>query len=143
MDEDIVVIMLRDAETGFLEKELATCRVNMEDSAYLVNMIAERDGEGETYAVRMKVTTERDVLDWEFDAIYDYYDSEIFGVQDAVCTEVEDCENPMWELSFAWNGDEAALETMADALLAAHVGELASVYEEIAAHEDEYTNDGK
>jgi len=136
MDENMVVVMLRDAETGFLEKELAVSRVDYE--GYLVNIIAERAEDA--FFVRMKVATERDVLDWEFDAIYDYYDDEVFAAQEASCVEVEDCENPVWELSFVWNGEAAVLEEKLNVLLALHVQELDSVYAEIAAHQDEYTN---
>jgi len=127
MDENIVVVMLRDAQTGFLEKEAAVCRV--ENDGLLVNIVAEAADGGQR--ICMKVSTERDAADWEFNAIYDYYDGDVFQSLGAACAEIEDCENPTWELLFDWSGEEQTLETKLNALLAAHKEELASVYEAI------------
>jgi len=138
MDESIeIVVMLRDAD-GLLVRELATVKVELD--GYLLNITAE-ENEGEIpYLVRAKVTTERDMADWEFDAVYDYYDDGVCAEAGAACTELEDCENPSWALSFPWNGDEDALEQTLNRLLAVHAAELASVYAEIALHKDEYCN---
>jgi len=135
MDESMeIVVMLCDAN-GLLVRELATVALALD--RYLLNITAQEDGEN--YTVRAVVTTERDAEDWEFDAIYDYYDEEVYAETDAACVEVEDCENPSWALSFPWDGDENALEQMLNSLLTLHDAELASVYAEIALHKDEYT----
>ena len=136
MDENTeIVVMLRDAE-GLLSRELASVRV--ERDAYLLNIAAEEHGDA--YRVRAKVTTERDVADWEFNAIYDYYDDAVYADENAACAELEDCENPAWALTFPWDGDEDALEAALNRLLALHAAELASVYEAIAPLMDEYTD---
>jgi len=133
MEENIVVIMLRNAETGFLDKELAT--ITLATDGGLINLTAEAAEAG--YTVRAKLTTQRDVSNWEFNAIYDYYDTDIYANQ-AACAELEDCENPTWALSFPWDGDADALTQALNTLLAAHVAELDSVYEAISGLRAEY-----
>ena len=75
MDETLIVIMLKDKQTGFLDKELGGYNVG-DDDIFIYNAYAEEEN-GE-YIVRMKLTCNKDVEDWEFNAIYDYYDSSVF-----------------------------------------------------------------
>jgi len=134
MEENIIVLMLRNTETGFLERELAAFCT--EDNGLLVNLTA-TEAEG-GYLVHAKASTARDVLDWEFNAIYDYYDTDIYAEAGMACAEFEDCENPTWEITFAWGGSVAELAGVVGKALFLHRSELASVYEAIAPLRVEY-----
>ncbi|MGN1230890.1 MAG: DUF6762 family protein, partial [Anaerotignum sp.] len=74
MEETVIVIMLKDAETGFLEKELGAYSIS-ENGELIFNIYAE----GEEKKVVLRLTCERELQDWEYDAVYDYYDIETVG----------------------------------------------------------------
>ena len=139
MDETVIVIMQKDEATGFLDKELASCRVP-ENEELIVNIYAARNGEAD-YTVHMKITTDRDAEDWEFDAIYDYYDGETLVPEVSGVTEIEDCFNPTWEITFPFVNDDDALAEKIASVLKLHKTELESVYEAIKDSKDEYTNE--
>lgn len=70
MEETLIVVMLKDVD-GFLDKELGSYKVE-DEHGYIYNTYAiEEDGK---YMIYLKLTCDRDVDDWEFEAIYDYYD---------------------------------------------------------------------
>ncbi len=137
MDETQVVIMQKDKGTGFLEKELASFKI-FEHENLIVNVFADYIDNPSELFVYMKITTERDVLDWEFLAIYDYYDEERIisgGVTNV--SEIEDCYNPTWEIIFPFN--ELELEDQIQNILNLHFAELMDVYETIKDKESEYS----
>lgn len=134
--ETIVLIMLKDKETGALINELGSVRVP-KNSNLLVNIFGyEADDKTELH---MKVTTDRDVLDWEFPAIYDYYDAAVYEGRLTRVTEDEDCYNPTWELIFDFMEDIIDVEDKISELLAIHLSELNDVYEAIKDKAAEYS----
>ena len=140
-EETQLVIMLRDKASGFLEKEYAAISLAElgEFEALLVNVYAEREG-GETL-IHVKLSTARDVEDWQFSAVFDYYDEDVFAGL-AEVREVEDVFNPTWELVFAAPaGTSAELAAKVKGLLEIHSRELADVFEAIAGKESEYTDE--
>ena len=72
MEETVIVIMLKEKQTGFLEKELG-CYDLGEQQNIILNIYAEETAPDIT-TVFLKLTCQRDVQDWEYDAILDYYD---------------------------------------------------------------------
>ena len=136
MDETVIVVMTKDVRTGFLEKELLSFRLMVHEEL-LVNIFALEAADG--WRLCMKVSTGRDVEDWQFDAIYDYYDTGVFVQAGAVAEEEADCHNPTWALAFACpdNLDDAG-RIVAD-LLRIHADELAAVYETIQHQEEAYS----
>ncbi|MCL2853509.1 MAG: hypothetical protein FWE20_10870 [Defluviitaleaceae bacterium] len=141
-EETQLVIMLRNDASGFLEKEYAAIPLAEvgEFEPLLVNVFAaQRDGG--TY-IHMKLSTGQDVSDWQYNAVYDYYDAEVFtGVVMSV-GEVDDVFNPTWELVFEAGSDGAAeLAAKVRDLLEIHSRELADTFEAIAEVESEYTNE--
>ena len=89
----------------------------------------------------MKITIDKEIEDWEFDAIYDYYDMETLLPFVTYIEEESDCYNPTWIISFDFIDSEEAMEEKISNLLALHKGELLSVYEAIEDKKDEYIND--
>ncbi|MGL4790233.1 MAG: DUF6762 family protein, partial [Anaerotignaceae bacterium] len=111
MDETSIVIMVKDIETGFLEKELGSFKITEYENLIYNTFAVEENGKMQVF---MKITTDRDVEDWEFDAIYDYYDSEtILPLVTSISEEV-DCFNPTWLISFDYDENVPVLEKKID-----------------------------
>lgn len=138
IDETFIVIMLKDKETGFLEKELGSYAVDDKDGLIYNTYAVEEGGKLNVY---VRLTCGRDVEDWEYDAVFDYYDPQtVMEVADSV--EEEDGEyNPMWIVKFPFDEDTDVMEEKMERLLALHKKELDSVYETIADKKDEYSED--
>ena len=137
MEETVIVIMLKDEETGFLEKELGCYKLE-ENQNFIYNTYALKNDDG--YSVFMKITTDREVEDWEFDAIYDYYDTETLKPYVTSKNEDDDCYKPTWVISFDFIDNEEEMEQKISNLLSLHKKELYSVYEAIEDKKDEYIN---
>lgn len=137
MDDTIIVIMLKDKNTGFLVKELASLDLT-ENVGYIVNIFAIDEEEGRK--LHIKLSTERDVADWEYTAIYDYYDTECFKDK-AEITDADDDYNPVWEVIIDYTEDIPLLEEKVAELLAIHKKEIEDVFETIKDKESEYTDE--
>ena len=102
MDETVIVIMLKDETTGFLEKEL--------DSYTLA----------------------------EYEAVYDYYDTEPVGALVEEIAEEDGHYEPVWAVRLPFEPEREKMEEKLCAILDAHNAELLSVYEAIRDKEDDY-----
>lgn len=135
MEETYLVLMLKDKKTGFLEKELNAYKIT-ENEDLIVNIFASEEEEG--LIVHLKITTDRDCLDWEFDAIYDYYDNEIFGDMILSFSEDEEVYNPTFLITFKYIEDDMLMTEFIQKILNMHKNELLDVYKVIAEKEEEY-----
>ena len=133
MEETVIVIMLKDAETGFLEKELGAYSIS-ENGELIFNIYAE----GEEKKVVMRLTCERELQDWEYDAVYDYYDTETVGALVASIEEEDGHYDPVWVVTFPFAEEQDVMEQKLTDILDAHKEELLSVYEAIKDKEDDY-----
>ena len=120
MEEAAIVLMLKEKESGFLTKELGCYTVSGKESL-LDRIYAEKEAE-----------------DWEYDAIFDYYDAD--ALQDVVDTvaEEEGHLNPVWVVTFPFVDEAEAMEQRLSAILQAHDAELQSVYAAIVDKKDDY-----
>ncbi len=134
--ETVIVIMQKDPKTGFLEKELASLTI-MENENLIVNLYVQED-ESEKLKMHIKLSTDKDVADWEYSAIFDYYDTNIFDDYADNVKEEEDYYNPTWEISFDYIDDTNELEEKITKILEVHRNELNDVYETIKDKESEY-----
>ncbi len=129
MENNVLVIMKKNPNTGFLEKELATYTlfVNQE---YIVRIYVEEiDGEPITH---LFLSCPKDnISDAEYDAIFDYYDSDIFKMVSSV-SEVEGDINPIWHFTFPYSENSSQMESLLEDILQCHEAELESVYIAIA-----------
>lgn len=133
--DTVIVIMSKNKETGFLEKEIGNYTVS-ENDEYIVNVYAlEENGQ---YKVHLKISTDKEVEDWEFSAIYDYYDDEAIKALVTDIIEVEDCYNPTWEVVFDFLDSQQAMEDIIERILECHKNELIQVYEAIKDKKSEY-----
>lgn len=133
MEETVIVIMLKDAETGFLEKELGAYSIS-ENGELIFNIYAE----GEEKKVVLRLTCERELQDWEYDAVYDYYDTETVGALVDSMEEEDGHYDPVWMVTFPFAEEQDVMEQKLTDILDAHKEELLSVYEAIKDKEDDY-----
>ncbi len=135
MEETFLVLMLKDKETGFLDRELSAYKIG-DNEDLIVNIFAQE--EDEKTIVYLKITTDRDCEDWEFDAIYDYYDNEVF--KDLVLSFSEETEvyNPTFLLTFEYNNNDSKMEDFIKNLLNIHKTELLDVYNAIKDKQEDY-----
>ena len=133
MEETVIVIMLKDAETGFLEKELGAYSIS-ENGELIFNIYAE----GEEKKVVMRLTCERELQDWEYDAVYDYYDTETVGALVDSIEEEDGHYDPVWVVTFPFAEEQDVMEQKLTDILDKHQEELLSVYEAIKDKEDDY-----
>ncbi len=135
MEETVIVIMLIDEESGFLDKELGSYKIS-ENESLIYNTFAFK--KNDEIVVAMKITTEREVEDWEFDAIYDYYDNETISPFVTSIEEEEDCYNPTWKITFDFDENVQVMEEKIKNILRLHNQELMSVYDVIKDKRDDY-----
>ncbi len=136
MEETVIVIMLKNKNTGFLEKELAVLDIT-ENADYIVNIFALEEEEG--MKLHIKLSTAKDVEDWEYSAIYDYYDMSCFGDK-AEISEADDDYNPVWEAVIDYSDDIAELEKRVSEILEIHKNEIEDVFDTIKDKESEYSD---
>ena len=137
--DTVVVIMQKDRKSGFLEKELAS--LNIENNENLIVNIFAMEEENADMLLHMKVSTDRDVLDWEYSAIFDYYDKDIYGEKVKNIVEIDDDYNPTWEIIMDYDSDILSLEDKVTKILEIHKNELEDVYNTIKDKESEYTDE--
>lgn len=135
MDETVIVIMQKDPETGFLDKELGSYKITENEDLIYNTYAMEQDGR---MVVTLKLTCEREVEDWEYEAIFDYYDQETILPFVTSIEEDLDCYNPTWKVSFDFLEDIEEMEKRIGNLLKLHRQELDSVYTAIADKRNEY-----
>jgi len=135
MEETVIVIMQKNKDTGFLETELGSYGVACSENLIYNIFAAQEDGKT---TVHMRLTTERDLLDWEFSAVLDYYDSQPLLEVCSAVTEDDTHYNPLWEAVFNFNDNQEMMERLISKILNIHKEELSSVYAAIKDLEEDY-----
>ncbi|MBO8435296.1 MAG: hypothetical protein IAC55_08265 [Tyzzerella sp.] len=139
MEDTVIVIMLKDKETGFLEKELSSYNVSLnENLIYNTYATEKEDGSIEVF---MRLTCDRELSDWEYDAVFDYYDDEVLKPYVSSIEENDDFFNPCWDITFEFLDNQHEMEEKIDKLLTLHRDELLSVYEAIADKRNDYIDE--
>ena len=136
--ETVFVIMLKNKETGFLEKELGSLNINKNDE-YIVNLFVLKEDDGEK--LHLRISTDRDVEDWEYGAIFDNYNYDSYGDNVIEIDETDNDYNPVWEIVIDYDDNLSVVEERVAEILDIHSNELKRVYEEIKDKESEYKND--
>ncbi len=136
--DTVIVIMQKNKKTGLFEKELNSLNISQYED-YILNIYVEADEDKERL-LKIKLTTNRDVLDWEYSAIYDYYELEIFENLGYDIKEFEDY-NPTWEITLKYLEDEQELIKTIDNILYIHMKELEEVFKTIKDKKGEYLDE--
>ncbi|MBM6837777.1 hypothetical protein H9X77_05880, partial [Clostridium saudiense] len=87
MDYSSLILMERDAETGFVTKELGSYQVSIE-AEYVKGFYVKGD------TVYLKFDTNKDVEEWEYSAIYDAFNYSLFEEEGFKIEDVDDEYNP-------------------------------------------------
>lgn len=136
--ETVFVIMLKNKETGFLEKELGSLNINKNDE-YIVNLFVLKEDDGKK--LHLRISTDRDVEDWEYGVIFDNYNYDSYGDNVIEIDEIDNDYNPVWEIVIDYDDNLSVVEERVAEILDIHSNELKRVYEEIKDKESEYKND--
>ncbi len=137
--DTIIVIMQKDKKTGLFEKELQTLNIYKYDQ-FILNIHAMENDNNKIF-LNLKLTTDKDVLDWEYNAIYDYYDMDIFKKLGYEIVECNEEYNPTWEISFEYIDDNQQITNIVNNILEIHNKELIEVFNIIVDKEGEYKNE--
>lgn len=137
--DTFIVIMQKNDVTGLFEKELVCLNIK-ENDEYILNIYAMKDSE-EILKLYLKITTKEDVQDWEYNAIYDYYDTSIFEGIALDTIENEEEYNPTWEVILKYIDDEFELEKIINKVLFLHKKELDEVFSIISNKKGEYVDE--
>ena len=137
--DTIIVIMQKDKKTGLFEKELQTLNIYKYDQ-FILNIHAIENDNNKIF-LNLKLTTHKDVLDWEYNAIYDYYDMDIFKKLGYEIVECNEEYNPTWEISFEYIDDNQQITNIVNNILEIHNKELIEVFNIIVDKEGEYKNE--
>lgn len=135
MEETLLMLFLKNKETGFLEKELGSYQI--EDGENYISRIYAMEQENGVM-VSLQLTCGKEVEDWEYQAIFDYYDEE--SVLPLVSSLEEDLEqyDPTWVVTLPFIENREQMEEKISMVLQVHKKELFSVFEAIVEKKDDY-----
>lgn len=135
MEDAVIVVMQKDKETGFLEKELGSYSLS-QDVSTVYNIYAEETEEGKKVILRL--SCDKEIEDWEYDAVFDYYDTEPLAAMVEHVDEEDGHYNPVWVVRFPFSDAHGEMEDKISRILEIHKKELLSVYDAIADKKDDY-----
>ena len=134
MDFSSLVIMEKDKETGFITKELGSFEVN--EGALYVRKLFVVDN-----IVNLYFDTNKDVEEWEYSAIYDLFNKDVFIENGFEIDEDLDEYNPTFILKFKYNEEYAEMKEMIDKAVELISNEMNNVFKNIERKEKEYKED--
>lgn len=141
MNEFAIILMKKDRD-DIITEEIAT--LDMGKEAECINSLFVTQ-EGEKEQLNIQLTTRAGVEDWEYTAIFDYYEEDkvVEGIKaivknDVTVTVCEDEFNPTWEYSVPMIDDIEELEALLKEIIQVHEAELLDVLLEIKDKESEY-----
>ena len=135
MDAMVIMLMEKEAGSGALVREVGSYTVEkygeLIEGFFLIK-------EEEKDVLHMRITVERDVEDWEFSAIYDEYNPEVFEDYILTFDELEDTYNPTWEITFNFTDNQTTIERTLNTILDTHKKELDRVLAAIVGNKSNY-----
>lgn len=134
MDFSSLVLMEKDKETGFIKKELGSYSVD--ESALFVKKFFL---EGEE--VNLYFDTNKDVEEWEYSAIYDLFNKDVFEEKGYKVEEDLDEYNPTFILKFNYVDDHNKMQDKVNEILFLISNEMEVVFNNIKGKEEEYKED--
>jgi hypothetical protein len=135
MGDMSVIIMEKDRETGFLSKELGSYGIRTDMD--MIDRVFAVPGDGKSI-VNLYITVPGEFEDWEFNAILDNYNAELYEGKVESIEEDEDSYNPTWLVKFEFLENDDAMEARLNEILEIHDTEVKRVLEAIKGMEDDY-----
>lgn len=131
MDFSSLVLMEKDSETGFITKELGSFQVS--EGAEYVKKFFVLNG-----IVNLYFDTNKDVEEWEYSAIYDLFNYEIFKENDFEIEDVLDEYNPTFLVKFNYVEDYNIMKEKIEKALGLIDLTMEKVFNDIKGKEEEY-----
>ena len=131
MDYSSLILMERDNETGFVSKEVGSFQVS-EGAEFVKNFYVKGD---EVYFV---FDTKEDVEEWQYSAIYDLFNYELFKGEGLDIEDVEDEYNPTFLVKFEYKDDYDYLKDKLDLCIELVEEAMENVFKDIEGKEEEY-----
>lgn len=143
MQEHSIILMKKDLD-GIIIGEVSNLDLD-ENIKYMYNIFLVQKAEGEF--IKMQIGTERDLEDWEFTAVFDYFDDEGFeakleglGIMNFSLDANEELFNPAWQIELPMIDDIDSLETLIRFILGEFNSQINKAYSEIADKKEEYVS---
>lgn len=131
MNFSSLVLMEKDKDTNFLLKELGSYEVS-EGGEHVTKFFYDGD------KVHLYFDTTKDVEEWEYSAIYDLFNEDVFVNAGFDIEQVDDEYNPTWLLKFEFNEEHSTMGDMVETACNLIETELESVFDAIRGKEEEY-----
>ena len=126
-----LVLMERDKETNQFVKELGSYETG-EGAEFVTKLYY--DGQ----LINLFFDTQVDVEEWEFTAIYDYFDEEIFTSKGYSIEAVDDEYNPTWVIKFKYSEEHMVVREAIIEICELIKQEINKVLVKIKEKEEEY-----
>ena len=135
MSETTLIVMVKNPETNLLEREYDSFVIEGAEEL-VVHLFAIEESGGASARMRLSAP---DVQDWQYDAVFDYYDEGVFaGLPSVSVSEADGLSAPAWDFVFPLPAQNAAAEEKIQKIINLHAAELASVFEAIKDKREEY-----
>lgn len=131
MDFSSLVLMQKDVDNGFLAKELGSFEVG--EGALYIKKFYEIDGK-----VIIVFDTNKDVEDWEYSAIYDMFDYDVFAQNEYNIEDIDDEFNPTWKIEMDYVEDMKEMGSIVYDMCEIINETMEKTFEEVEKNKDEY-----
>lgn len=131
MDFSSLVLMEKDKDTGFISKELGSFSVD--EGALFVKKFYVEDG-----VVNVYFDTNKDVLEWEYSAIFDLFNEDAFKEKGYIFEEDLEEYNPTFILKFDYLDDHNLMQEKVNEIISLIKVEMENVFKNIEGKEEEY-----
>lgn len=131
MEFSSLVLMEKDKNTNYLTKELGSYEVG--DGANYVTKLF-YDGEN----INLYFDTGRDVEEWEFTAIYDLFNEEIFAQEGFNIEPYDEEYNPTWIVKFPFDEEYEIVKSNINKICYIIDESMEKVFKEIFEKKQQY-----
>ena len=131
MNFSSLVLMEKDKETKFLTNELGSYSVG--DGAEYISKLYCEDNK-----ISVFFDTKSDVEEWEYTAIYDFFNEEIFTSRGYLIESIDEEYNPTWKLEFNFDTEYSIVHKKLNEICQLLEIEMKRVFVLIKEKEEEY-----
>ena len=131
MDYSSLILMEKDKETGFVVKEIGSYNVS-EGAEYIKSFYVLDD------KVYIKFDTNKDVEEWEYSAIYDVFNMNLFEDEGFEIEEVEDEYNPTYLVKFKYEDNREYISEKLALCIDLIEEAMEKAFSDIEGKEEEY-----
>ena len=131
MNFSSLVLMEKDKETKFLTNELGSYSVE-EGAEYISKLYCEDN------KINIYFDTKLDVEEWEYTAIYDFFNEEIFTSRGYLIESVDEEYNPTWKIQFNFDTEYTIVHKKLNEICVLLKEEMKRVFDLIKEKEADY-----